>query len=45
MSVCEIDLYPVYCLCLVFALSLEDKLLEDVVIARNDAGNVVMSAR
>lgn len=38
MSISKIDLYPVYSLCFVFALGLEDKLLEDVVIAGNNAG-------
>ena len=37
MCICEINLYPVYSLGLVFALGLQNKLFEDVVVAGNDA--------
>lgn len=42
MCVCEIDLYPMYSLGLVFALGLKNQLLEDVVIARDDADGKIL---
>ena len=45
MCICEINLYPVYSLGLVFALGLQNKLFEDVVVAGNDAEKMFMSAK
>lgn len=42
MCVCEIDLYPMYSLGLVFALGLKNQLLEDVIIACDDADREIL---